>query len=705
MEYLNQNNNYQSPTYNIQTYPNNYNITQNENYNFGQNEFDYNNYQQNNDNLFYDNNAITNGYTEESDFYSNYGNSSQDKNKVSNLIYENPIQNETKIDYNDNNWIDKYLSNNIQNNNQIIGYENQFNSDKQNYIDYGQQNYQNINYNKNSNQNVELNNLIGTNGYTEQKNNKSNIDNNYNIDYILNNNKTNIDNNYNIDDILNNNKTNIDNNYNIDDILNNNKTNIDNNYNIDNLINNNNFINEEEEEKPAEPIHLNFMVRTKGLANVGATCYMNATLQCFFHVKRLSENLINDYKIGRSLELTYSFKNLIKELAGCKKRKKVLYDVNNYIVEDKPKDYYEPNEFKDLISRKNPLFNGIQANDSKDLIIFLLEGMDNELTERNNKNLPKENFYGKNPEEMTEANFKKIHNSIFSELFYGFQKSIMECLSCGHKDVTYSVFNFLIFPLEKVYNTLNKNNNNMNNYNFNNGNYNMINNMNYNNMYFNNMLSNNMFNINNINRNIFNNMNMNYNMFNNMNNMNYNNQNNFSAPQIRNTYPFNSLSNYSQISRPNLNNKTNLPRKLTLDNCFKENENEEILFGSNQIFCNHCRRYSKARTKNEIHKAPNVFILILNRGKGNYFQCDLDFPHRLDISKFVNNPSSPKIYELIGVISHLGKSSMDGHFIAYCKHFDMNWYLFNDGIVTPVSLKNIYKGTPYILFYQNIDLN
>ena len=47
---------------------------------------------------------------------------------------------------------------------------------------------------------------------------------------------------------------------------------------------------------------------------------------------------------------------------------------------------------------------------------------------------------------------------------------------------------------------------------------------------------------------------------------------------------------------------------------------------------------------------------------------------------------------------------MEGHFIAFCKHFDLNWYLFNDGVVTPVSKNDIFRGTPYILFYQNADL-
>ena len=402
-------------------------------------------------------------------------------------------------------------------------------------------------------------------------------------------------------------------------------------------------------------IELDFMIRARGLANVGATCYMNATLQCFYHVKKLSENLINDNNITPSMEITYSYKNLIEELTGCKDKTNYLINKQNYTTDESLKDYYEPNDFKNIISAKNPLFKGIQANDSKDLIIFLLENMDKELTERNNKNMPFQIFNGKKVEQTYEENFKKVHNSIFAEIFYGFQKSIMQCCSCRYTDETYNIINFLIFPLEKVYNTLNQNNNNL-----------MNNNFMYNNIYY-----------------------------------NMNNNPSYLGMQMGNInqYPY----NYNSAQNNNLKNN-NISRKISLDDCFKENENIELLFGPNQIYCNKCKRNSNAKTKNELFKAPNVLILILNRGKGNSFKCDVDFPYELDISQYVkNNPSSPKNYELIGVISHLGESSMEGHFIAFCKHFDMNWRLFNDGIVNQVSQNDIFRGTPYILFYQNIN--
>ena len=133
-------------------------------------------------------------------------------------------------------------------------------------------------------------------------------------------------------------------------------------------------------------------------------------------------------------------------------------------------------------------------------------------------------------------------------------------------------------------------------------------------------------------------------------------------------------------------------------------ESEEILDGVNQIYCSSCQKRSNAKTMNKIYKAPKVLILILNRGRGNVFKCDVDFPLELDISQYVHNNDSPKKYHLIGVISHLGKSSMEGHFIAFCKHFDDSWHLFNDGIVTNCSSESdIRRGTSYIMFYQSVD--
>ena len=127
-------------------------------------------------------------------------------------------------------------------------------------------------------------------------------------------------------------------------------------------------------------------------------------------------------------------------------------------------------------------------------------------------------------------------------------------------------------------------------------------------------------------------------------------------------------------------------------------------FSSNNRNRNNSYNYNRTKSKNKIYCSPHVLILVLNRGKGNQFDCDVEFEETIDISKYIEKKDCPLKYNLIGVISHFGESSMNGHFIADCKHFDGKWYSFSDSSVTGPSSFYSKRGTPYILFYQNSQL-
>ena len=147
--------------------------------------------------------------------------------------------------------------------------------------------------------------------------------------------------------------------------------------------------------------------------------------------------------------------------------------------------------------------------------------------------------------------------------------------------------------------------------------------------------------------------------------------------------------------------------QVNLYECFSYNEKTDLFTGENKNFCNICKQLYDSNYTSKIFISPNVLIIILNRGKGNKYKIKLDFKENIDITDFVLQKDKPRIeYNLYGVITHLGESGPNAHFIATCKSpVDGNWYRYNDAFVDPINnfQKDVYDfGVPYILFYQKV---
>ena len=107
---------------------------------------------------------------------------------------------------------------------------------------------------------------------------------------------------------------------------------------------------------------------------------------------------------------------------------------------------------------------------------------------------------------------------------------------------------------------------------------------------------------------------------------------------------------------------------------------------------------------NKLFNLPNILIIILNYGKNGVYKCNVNFPEVIDLHSYVQN-GIITIMELYGVISHIGESSMSGHFVAYCKNkINRKWYIYNDSRVEICKNEKDYLNyMPYILFYRKYE--
>ena len=206
-----------------------------------------------------------------------------------------------------------------------------------------------------------------------------------------------------------------------------------------NVNNNNNIVNIENNQK---------LDHLRGLVNIENTCYMNATLQCFAHIKELFAYFQKNY-----------IKNLMKNSRNDEKLFPVFVELINLMWYKYDSSPLYPYIFKERLGKLNPLFQGAIPNDAKDLLTFILMQLHEEL------NIPKNNNNNinmiVNPSMQLDKNvmmkafakyFKNNYRSIISNLFYGLTYNQTQCQFCKNIIYNYQTFNFLIFPLAQVLN-------------------------------------------------------------------------------------------------------------------------------------------------------------------------------------------------------------------------------------------------------------
>ena len=329
------------------------------------------------------------------------------------------------------------------------------------------------------------------------------------------------------------------------------------------------------------------------------------------------------------------------------------YSKKKYNLKNSNNNYFVPEEFKNKISKMNPLFEGAKANDSKDLVNFIIMTLHDELNEGTkfeDNNIPSQE------NELLMLNyFKKSYyqenKSIICDLFYGINGTKYICKSCQTCKYNYQIGFFYIFPLEEIRK----------------------------------------FKIENLKQTYMQNM---------QNQMNM-------QVQMGQLMPFmNNVQNLMMMCQPYFINIQNI-NSVNINDCFDYNQKTEEMSGDNSMYCNICQRQEAAFYQSYIVDSPEILIIILNRGKGIEFNVKLEFPEYLNIANYIrvkNNNSYN--YKIIGVVTHMGESGASGHFVAYCRSpIDDQWYNYNDDLCFPVNdfKKNVIDyAMPYILFYQKV---
>ncbi|XP_006814000.1 ubiquitin carboxyl-terminal hydrolase 8-like [Saccoglossus kowalevskii] len=179
-----------------------------------------------------------------------------------------------------------------------------------------------------------------------------------------------------------------------------------------------------------------------GLKNLGNTCFMNSIIQSLANSTPLATYFIEgsykyhinrENKLGRGGKVAEEFAVVINAIWSGHYRS------------------ISPRDFKLTVSKFVPQFAGYEQQDSQEFLLFLLDGLHEDLNRVKHRKYieEKDNTHLTDDQaaQLAWNNHKRLNESIMVELFQGQFKSTLQCLFCQKKSVTYDAFMYLSLPL------------------------------------------------------------------------------------------------------------------------------------------------------------------------------------------------------------------------------------------------------------------
>lgn len=114
-----------------------------------------------------------------------------------------------------------------------------------------------------------------------------------------------------------------------------------------------------------------------------------------------------------------------------------------------------------------------------------------------------------------------------------------------------------------------------------------------------------------------------------------------------------------------------------------------------------CKKPVTAEKRFTIHEAPAVLTVHLKRFSplGRKIGHHVSYDEQLSLRPYMSEDSFGPTYNLYGVICHAGGGPNSGHYYAFVKSKEGQWWEMNDETVSTISGPPLSKKSAYVLFY------